>query len=195
MPNIKIYAQVTIRNAQGKIIKTTRKKLCKSYVRGFVDIIGALMAYTTVGVVDTSGNAKNLSGQGSAAQTTKLNVSAVATNDLFGILLGTNSTPIQITDYHLGTKILHGITANKLSYGPVSVSAPATVGTSRLFTIARTFSNASGESITVEEVGLAIIAQDTVPAYIYVLIEHSLYNFLVVNGASPTVTYTISATV
>ncbi|GAI34202.1 unnamed protein product, partial [marine sediment metagenome] len=79
-----------------------------------------------------------------------------------GIQVGTGTTAPTPTDYALETRIAHGASAGQLQYSgtellPLTYAAPDVS-----FTIRRYFTNGSGGSITVNEVGIyALIATTT----------------------------------
>jgi hypothetical protein len=93
-----------------------------------------------------------------------------------------------VAKYALAAKIANGTGAGQLQYGAVSITAPATIGQKRQITVARVFTNNSGASITVNEVGLVV------SGIYYFLIERTLSTNAIANLASATWTYTISIT-
>jgi hypothetical protein len=84
---------------------------------------------------------------------TSLGMKASAGDDTLGIQVGTSSTPVTSTDYRLPGKISHGTGSGQLQYGDQSVtySYGSTYGYVEL---TRVFTNSSGASIVVREVGL-----------------------------------------
>jgi hypothetical protein len=77
-----------------------------------------------------------------------------AVGSLTGIVVGTGTNPVAVSDYNLQTPIAHGTGAGQLSYGSVSVLDGYTVsGSNAYFTLTRTLGNDSGASITINEVG------------------------------------------
>jgi hypothetical protein len=194
MTGLKISIQAEVRNGDGKLLKRTRKRFCKSYVRGIVDLLYALGISSSVDFQDTSNATKTLDLIESATAGALGKMDAPAENDLFGIQVGTGATTPDVEDYCLTTKILHGATSGKLSYGDVAIGVVAIIATTAKFTIARPFVNNSGADIDVKEVGLVGEFDDDVPNLFYVLLEHTLLSFTIANGTSGTVTYTISVT-
>ena len=194
-----IYATVELKDAKGKTTLKFTKPL-NSYVLGLIDILQGLFnataAPSNVSIPDTANSARafnTLNLLWNNGYPMGFQANAASANDTYGIQIGTSNTAIGIADYHLNTKITHGTTSGKLQYGACSIGAAGTTGTTRQFTISRTFTNLSGGDITVEEVGLILGAYYS-SSYGYFMIEHSLLNFTVTNGTSGTVTYTISAT-
>jgi len=167
-----------------------KRKVCNSYVRGMVDALRVIMSvfgggFTTCKDITGTDRAEP---EGQSMFDTKSPVGATA----WGPVVGTGTTPVAITQTALTTQIGHGVGAGQLQYGAVSVGLPQTLGSTRQFTIARTFTNNSGADITVNEVGL--YSRDLLNLWYYML-ERTLLTFTIPNGESKTVTYTIKVTV
>lgn len=73
--------------------------------------------------------------------------------DTYGILVGSNNTAVDITDYKLNTQISHGVAAGNLQYG-AQTTAYGGVDPNKWAKILRTFTNGSGNDVVVKEVGL-----------------------------------------
>lgn len=71
-----------------------------------------------------------------------------------GIQVGTDSTPVALPDYKLGTRISHGQGAGELEYDGCEVMAPQFSDPDGEMVIRRYFNNNSGGLITVNEVGI-----------------------------------------
>jgi len=185
-----LFINVTLRDRNGKVIKRIRRK-ANSYVRGMMDLLRQHMAAAATGFVDVGGTDRT-SAPGWAGTFT---ANAAAGNSAYGIRVGTSTTTVLITNYNLWSMIAHGSGSGQLDYGACGVGVLSTVGTSRRFTVTRTFTNNSGASITVQEVGLVVMVQDDGAVTRYAMIDRSLVTFSIPNGAAATVTYTISVTV
>jgi len=189
---LEIKAQVIFRDKNGKITKVINKEL-NSYVMQIIDFLRASMNKSADNITDVGGTGRPL--QISGNYLAEIACNAGANDDNFGILVGKSSTAVAITQYNLVDKILQGSTSGKLSYGAVSVGSTVTVGSTRNYTIARTFTNNTASDIAVTEVGLFAQSYYTGANIFYTMLERSLLSFTVVAGTSGTVTYTISATV
>ena len=75
-------------------------------------------------------------------------------NASYGPVVGTGNTAHSFDDYNLGTKIAHGTGTGQLSYGVTNFNNPQNSGNDRYFEVYRTFTNSSGASITVYEIGM-----------------------------------------
>jgi hypothetical protein len=190
-PNLQAHVQVEIKDKAGKVVKRYRQKLARSYVRQMIDMLNAYMGDIEGNVVkDTVGDITNIYHSGGYWKS----VLAIAGAGLvtYGILCGSGTDAVTISDYYLPHLINHGDTSNKLNYGAVSVGNVAIVGSSAKFTIARTLTNNSGADISPSEVALVLKISDVTQ---YFMVDHTLFNFTIGNGLSGTVTYTISVTV
>lgn len=177
----------------GKKIDTIEKPL-NSYVQNFVDMLKIMWnANNNVTITATSGSANIFYCWGNSFT---FDAKALAADDTYGILVGTGTNAVAISNYALQTKVLHGDVTNKLNYGAMSIGNPATVGTERHFTMARTLTNNSGADITIEEIGLALqFNTSSVGGRDKALIERSLLAYTIPSGQSATFTYTIAVAV
>lgn len=149
-----------VTDKDGKITSQGIKK-SESFVRQFLELLW-IQCYPIAEIVgypvrDTSNTLLTLLG------TTQYHwkVGAIAGDILYGLVVGTDATAPTINDYHLGTIILHDAappTPNRLQYGAVSFGAPSADATTSQFTVTRNFANASGGAITVNEIGMYVVA-------------------------------------
>jgi hypothetical protein len=194
----KAVIEFEVRDKNGKLIQKG-KFPAKSWVGNIIRLLyvlwkpwatatSAAINYivTPSALLDTSGTARGLTigtvGSGSFG-------GCAPAGDLSaGILLGTSDTPVSIDQYNLLGLITHGTGAGQLSYG-ATVVEDLMVGATYQFRIIRTFTNNSGASITVRELGLFLkpqtqsfmFARDVPPSPINVP-----------NGSTLTVRYIIS---
>lgn len=75
-----------------------------------------------------------------------------------GIVVGRGATAPTIDDYALETLCEHGTGTNQFLYGAATFGLPTSDPTTSHFTITRDFSNNSGATITVNEVGVYVKA-------------------------------------
>ena len=124
-------------------------------------------------------------------------VMAGAGVDTYGIVVGTGTAAEDNADYALQTQIAHGSGAGQLEYGGQQETDPAIVGPNVDLLLTRNFVNASGDSITVEEIGLyvRIYDEELIPAARYFLFLRDLETQAVANGQTLTVIYTLRTTV
>jgi hypothetical protein len=170
-------------NGTGRLLSRKRIK-CHSYVGNFIDLLYFNLGNAGGQIYDINGTLRSVN------PTPYLRADAGSGQALYGVQVGTGTAANDVSRYNLAAQIAHGTGAGQLQYGATSIGTPATVGQKRQITVARTFTNASGSSITVNEVGLAILIAQS---YEF-LIERTLSTNTIAHLASATWTYTISIT-
>lgn len=174
----------------GKEVFDSGELECDSYVGKMADLLYAKMAQTNLtGVVDITGATTAAS---AVASTFDLKANSAETSK--GLVVGTGSTAVAIGDYQLGTQINHAATA--LNYGPVNVTTPNTSGSTRSFTVSRSFLNAStATASTINESG--IYAKPNADANTSVCVARDVESPAITIGVgnTGTLTYTIGVTV
>jgi hypothetical protein len=186
MATFKIYLDVKITDKDGKVHKHRRVR-CHSFVRQMMDIMAIQMGQDSRSIKDYLAATDNASSHSGA-----FDVYGLAANQLFGIVVGSGTTAVGISDYVMESIIPNGQTGTQLLYGACCVGRVAIVGTSATFVIDRTFVNHSGGTIDVHEVGIYNRYQASAR---YFLLEHTLHDISIADGAYVNVTYTITVTV
>ena len=139
------------------------------------------------------GNLTNTSNaSGSLLVHTFLNAGVNDSN--YGIVIGTSSTANSASTFALGGQIVNGTGSGQMQYGANSYTSIAVSGNTVSFQMNRTFTNNSGASITVAEVGIYMFAAYTNQ---YFAIERTvLASAVTVANTTPiTVYYTIQLTI
>jgi len=179
--NVKAYLKI-------KVIKDDkciyyRRYRSRSFVANFINTVFANLSSQSITNVDTSGATYN------PTYYESMNVTDSSNDNNYGIQIGTGTTAPAITDYRLTQIILNGTSAGQMQYGAVSVMSTVinTTNNTGYFTITRAFTNNSGGSITVSEVGLVAKGSH------YILIIHDLLPtpITVPNGSSLSISYEI----
>src|SRR3989304_2177165 len=125
--------------------------------------------------------------------TTRSQCNGPAGNTNYGIVAGTGTDAVTMTDYALQTLIAHGTASGQLSYGAVTFTGPTTSGKTRYFEFQRALTNSSGGTITVNEIGVYVYPTST--AYYYMYLRDVLGSGVVVNnGQVLTIKYRVSVT-
>jgi hypothetical protein len=135
-------------------------------------------------------------------------LTAPSGNSSYGIVIGSGasagSTPSP-TAYNLVAQIPNGISSGQIEYGAVSIGAVSQSGQITQFTISRSFTNVSGATITVTEIGLVAnvtgfamvtVSTHTAVSSDYFLIAYDIPSsaISIQNGQTLTITYTFSVT-
>jgi hypothetical protein len=202
-----ILWEIEVKDKTGKLLKRYETP-AKSWLKQFIQILKGEFATrhnTTVGnanvnVVDETGTARSYPCHSSSGYGTVCDLSTLGdTGDTSqGIIVGTSDTPNVLGTYALGAKIAHGTGSGQLVYNPETiedVTNPS--GNDLQFRITRTFTNNSGQTITVKEVGLLVkkwdassysrswlVARDVLPSPVDVP-----------DGATLTIRYVVKITV
>lgn len=190
--NIGLY--ITISNAKtGKVEKTFK---ANSLVNAFAGILcagySASLASAGITVQDTGGTNRNLYSS-SAYQYGTPRMDAGAGVTTYGIVVGSGSSAVTVSDYQLGTLIAHGTGAGQLTYGAVELPANFTIsGSDAYFRFSRTLTNGSGGNVTINEIGLY---GRTFATTWYFLIDRTLSTVVLADTDAKVITYEFKVTV
>lgn len=185
----KTLITITDTDKDGNPIGVSEEFEANSFVNNFINIIFSQFegGISVVTASDTAGSST------SRIMGYVMSVGASPANtDTYGIQVGIGSNAVAIADFKLQTKISQSITgeSGKMVYSGHTAGAPATVGGTISFTIARTFINNSGSTITINEIGIVTNLSGT-----FFLLDRTLHTKAVLTGTGTTITYTISVTV
>jgi len=186
--NIELYFNYSI-HENNKIIKQSKEKRANSFLKQFIQALDNQFTRYYGSVLDTSNTSRTWA---------SIVTSAAITNDNFGIQVGTGSTAVTINDYKLETQIPHGSTSGKLQYGIMQYGIPAFTSTTGTLRFTRVFTNASGGTITVNEIGLCTRTYATVPAadkYFLIMRDILSPGVAILNGQSMTLNYNMTTTI
>jgi len=144
--------EIAVRDRDGNI-KEQWKKKSESFTRQFFDLllVQALNASDMypLQITDITGELRDITMH---SQTFQANGGVGDTAN--GIVAGTGQVAPTISDYVLGALIGHGSAVGQLQYGGMTFGLPTSNLTTSIFTLTRVLSNASGDAITVYELGL-----------------------------------------
>jgi len=202
---LKAYWNITVRDKDGKIIYRKRFR-SHSFLQAFIKYIKGEFATAYLGggngnvsIVTVDGLSYYFPCHNSSHYSYYAHMSALgaAGEDNQGIVVGTGTTPNSASTYALSTKIAHGTGSGQLQYGAMTVNDVAVSGNTLFFTMTRTFTNGSGASITVNEVGIYCQTSDRYGGlFTLALARDVLSNPVTIpKGGSATFQYTISITV
>jgi len=113
---------------------------------------------------------------------------AALTNDTYGVIVGSGTDALDVTDFAVSSKISHGLTDGKLAYGAVTFINPVSVGGTMSFGIKRTFTNNSDDLIVPNEAAVYGYGDGTNRVMI---IRTLLDGTVMLNGSTLSLTYTI----
>jgi len=187
--NVKAYLKIKVINEKGKCVYYRRYR-SRSFVIGFLNTLFTNLSGQRITNINTSGGSYTIS-QGDA-----IAVNDGSNDNNYGIQIGTGTTAPSITDTRLSQLITNGTGPGQMQYGGVNVTGPVTNTTNNTgyITVTRTFTNNSGASITVSEVGLVAysgtlgLASNQYYLIIYDLLPTPI---TVPNGSSLSISYEI----
>ena len=205
LSGIQVRATITFRitNPDGTVVKEWTEP-AHSLNYNFVAFIWALWNATTTTLQDTGGTLITINGASGGTMA----LTAPSGNSLYGIVIGSGasagSTPSPMA-FNLVAQIPNGTSSGQIEYGAVSLTKPATSGQITQFTISRSFTNVSGSTINVTEIGLVVYVtgfammgttSGTAVSSDYFLIAYDIPSsaIAVQNGQTLTITYTFSVT-
>lgn len=195
---IKFYYQIEVRNPQGRVTYRSRQRRCRSWLEQMAHILrlNILQPNTLEAVVDTGSISRNLAANSAVASSSFLSGSNVRGADGetdSGINVGTGSTAVNATQRALVTPITHGAGAGQLNYSTEIIEVVAVANPNSDFRLIRGFTNNSGASITVNEIGLIASYNDNAGATRFFQLARDVLSpgASVPNLSTLTVTYTV----
>lgn len=183
---MRAYVTLELFNQKGKRVSKRRFR-SRSFVEAFLSILKAQIDPGTdvASITDTTNNDRTI-------KENTANLSCDPSGNTTGLVVGTGTTAVDVTDYKLATIIADGAAADKLVHGATVVSAMTISDPNASFTVQRDFTNSSGAEITVYEVGLYGRGRDTgdVTRYFMFLRDLITGGQAVPDGQTLRVTYT-----
>jgi len=158
-----------------------------SIVQGWIGLLTVQFTESTISIKDVAGNSRNIVPSGGNFRT-----SALINSADYGIVCGTGTDAVSINDYKLKSLIQPGTGTGQLQYSSVDYPSKYLVDTATALTdIRRFFTNASGDTIKVREIGIICYGYNTYR----ILIERTLINETLDDEESLEVTYRLSKTI
>jgi len=126
-----------------------------SYVVQWAELHSAVLGDQDVsGVTDTNGTDNTLESGGSATPVMEMGAGSNVTD--FGLLIGADGTDETVTDNDLASQLTTDINHGSTDVGTGSVS-----GSAAFLDITRTFTNNTGQTVSINEAGLVATHQDS----------------------------------
>jgi hypothetical protein len=164
---IRGFIEIEVRDSEGRVVQRGRHEM-RSFLNNLLKFLEAFFrgdGAAGVSATDTGGSTRTIEGTHAygaygAYEASWMGGAAPAGDDSYGVLVGSGSSPVDLNQYALASKIPHGTGAGQLSYGPTSlddfgvdytVSPPV-----YRFRLVRSFANASSSSVAINEVGFAV---------------------------------------
>lgn len=187
LPMLGALVEIGAWDRKGRLFHQKREP-SRSPVKAFLQALLTYFNYINqLSIVDTAGAGKMMS------RTYTFDSVAALNDDTHGIVIGTSSTAVDITDYKLATQILQGSTAGKMVYNADGGDIDVTVADPNCtFAKWRNFNNNSGGAITVAETGIYVY-MITIGAY-YCFVRDVPTSVAVPDGGGCYVKYTLKIT-
>jgi len=147
---LKYDIELELRDKDGKLISKRIEK-GHTWVKWMIYVLYIQLAQTSLTVTKTSGSSTS---QGASGY--NLSVASNYGDGTYGVVVGTSDLAYDIEQYSLNSQIAHGNASGQLLYGNTSVDDVAPMTNGFRFFASRVFTNSSGASITVKEVGLYV---------------------------------------
>jgi hypothetical protein len=178
----------------GRLIRRTRKRVCRSFVIGFMQHLELFFGHS----YNVGGDYVTIKDTGGTNRSTPTNqylrvygaLEATGGDANYGILVGTGTTAVTTADYAVETQIAHGTGSGQLNHGATVVGGAVDAGSGCTMTISRQFGNASGGSITIRELCLVCMTHN---GY-YFLLSRDIVTQAVADGNTATAIIEISTT-
>ena len=195
--SIQLLLRLVVHDEKGRIISDTGHKPSRSFVIQFLEFLYGAFRGSTVNATDVSGAETGIYRTAPAAHKMwrqQCQINAGANVSLYGQVVGTGDTAATNTDNKLETQLTHGVGAGNISHGAQTVDAVAIVGVNVDMVCKRSFTNNTGSTITIKEVG--IYKRTEVDSTYHMLIRDVLVASVdVADKCSLTVYYTLRTTV
>ena len=185
---MELWIEALVKDKKGKVLKRVKRK-AHSFVGNFIRCLAVQFASGKETITDIGGNTVN-----PYAYSQSFKCNAGSGDNGLGIVVGTGTNAVSISDTALQTKIAHGTGSGQLQYGAVTFGATACDASKCECTITRDFANGSGGDITVNELGLIIHMYEGTVKGILVARDVVSGGIAVANGQTLTVNYKIRAT-
>lgn len=193
MPDVRgacaLYYSYQVKDASGKIKVPFRRRTAHSFLTAYLKALATHMAsLDDFALTDIGGVSRTI------ATITPITISAPSATTTRSLVVGTGVTAVAFTDTKLVTQIADGTSAGQLSYGAGVVNLPSSDATSTTLIITRPFSNASGGTITVREIGIYALMSDTAGSLRQMCIVRDLATIALSNGDLLTLNYILKTT-
>ena len=176
---IGITLESTIKDSRGNVISYRSPVPCHSLLKQFIQFLLVQLSQSAQVIRRTDNTTVSIT-----PHAYNLHANPAAGSTALGILIGSGTTEVTMTDYKLEAQIITNVVHGTQAY---SLENPNSA-TWRVV-ISRPFTNNTGSSFEINEV--ALYSYGSVAGYYY-CIERTLYTVVVPPGASVTLTYLIT---
>jgi len=182
---MKLSYEVIVKDRNGKIIARLKSE-ARSWLKQWNQLIYGGMSNSAQTVTDTGGT-----GRTQSVSYDLLGAAGVAGDATRGVVVGTGTTGVTISDFRLESQVAHGTGAGQLEHQATQVIYPTVSGSQCYFQLKRILVNHSGGLVSVNEIAIygditssfrACIARDVLAGTV-----------TIPDGGSITVIYSVKA--
>jgi len=192
--------EIMVKDRDGRVVKYGRHEM-KSFLNNFLKFLELFFksnGQVDISIVDTGGTSRPARGSryNAIRENSFMGGAAPDNDDSYGIIVGSGTTTVNLNQYALASKIAHGTGSGQLDYNPTSlddfgvdtsVSPPV-----YRFRLVRSFINASGVAVTINEVGVAVRYRRDTDDFKFLIARDVLpISYTVPAGGSATVAVTV----
>ena len=194
-----LWYKAIVRDRNGKVLLQEEKK-SRSFLKQWNQLVACQMVpWSSFGwpsIKATSG-ADWCVGIGTHGYNLRMN--GPANNDIYGIVIGTDGTAVNVSDYRMGSQIHQGIGPEQMDHLVCSIASSVVADPNCDFLVSRSFANNSGGSITVRESGIYVWMERCVSPfnwYDYACVVRDVFGSpqAVPDGGGITINYTLRVT-
>lgn len=150
--NLKMKYRLVVTDTEtGKLVKRTKWRNSRSFTIQFLQNLQVQMEHANQYLTDITNTSRLITIDSHAFR-----CDAPENSSAYGIVVGTDNTAEQNSDYALGTQIVDGSGAGQLDHSSHTWIDAAEVGANVDMYIQRPFINNSGGAITIEECGIYV---------------------------------------
>jgi len=191
MAKISLFYRVKKFNKNGELKYDSGLQESHSFVFQFMQHLELMVRGfpATRGADDVTGTERTLR----SPSTNWLHIGNITNSSDYGIVCGTGTTAPTNTDYKLESQCTHGAGTNQLLHTGHTFGDTAVVGDNVDYTFGRPFTNQSGSTVTVSEIGIYVYS--TSAPYYFCIARDVITGVDVEDGESIYVEYTFRTTV
>jgi len=178
---IKIQVRAVVHTKEGRVFKAYPWKNANSLIKQFIQLL-------LVGMANANQTINNVTGAPSVVDPgyTLLNATAALNITTKGILIGSGTTPVTMTDYSLQTKL-----TTNVAHAAVVIALENPNASTWRIALSRIFTNNTGGTLSVKEVALYVSSGS---GAVICCAERTLYAVDVPDGYPITFQYRITIT-
>ena len=194
-----LWYSAVVRDRYGKVISRERRR-SHSFLKQWNQLVACQMVpWEGFGFPNIKATDGTYWPVGIGTHGYNFRMNGYANADDFGIVIGTGSTPVTVSDYALENQIRQGTGPGQMDHLVCTVAASVVSDPDCDFLISRSFANNSGGSITVRESGIYVWMERCVSpftSYARACVVRDVFSTpqVVPDGGGITVNYTLRVT-